>query len=67
MAFRHLAQTPVAERVVRLCLAQMKSLPHPALAEGCRLLTRLCAGPRAHLRKVREAGGEALALAARLL
>ena len=24
----------------------MKSLPHVAIADGCRLLTLLCAGPR---------------------
>ena len=45
-AFRHIAQTNIAEKVVLLAEAQMKSLPHYAIADGCRLLTLLCAGPR---------------------
>lgn len=46
-----------------LLQAQMKSLPHVAIADGCRLLTLLCAGPRSHLRKVVDAKALALATA----
>jgi len=61
-AFRHVAQTNIAEKVVLLAQAQMKSLPHVAIADGCRLLTLLCAGPRSHLRKVTDANALALSL-----
>lgn len=61
-AFRHVAQTNIAEKVVLLAQAQMKSLPHVAIVDGCRLLTLLCAGPRSHLRKVTDANALALSL-----
>ncbi|CAK9059968.1 unnamed protein product [Durusdinium trenchii] len=65
VAFRHLAQGPVAEKVVLLTEAQLKSLPHAAVGDGCRLLTLLCSGPRSHVRRVADA--QALPLAMEIL